>query len=376
MIKWITIVLALIGLAAGIYAVQTTRMTPPELPLVGRPSLNPFVHGIAASGKVEAATRNVAIAAPEPGIVAAVLVEVNQKIRPGDPLFSLDARLVDAERLQAEAALNQAQADLQRLESLPRPEDLLPLDAAVRRATIVRDDAREQWTRADNAFRQGAASVGEHQTIHYARLAAEAALAEVQAQRDRVAAGAWESDLLVARAHVARARAAIAALDVRRQYLTVRSPIEGVVLKRNIEPGEFAQPGPATPPLVIGDLEHLRVRAQVDEHDASRLRLGQPGLANLRSADRREFRLRMLRIEPLAVPKRELSGSIVETVDTRVVEVVFAVEPGGSAVLYPGQLVDVFIDAPPDSDPSPNQPSAPTATAPAETGQSSDSPRR
>jgi hypothetical protein len=54
----------------------------------------------------------------------------------------------------------------------------------------------------------------------------------------------------------------------------------------------------------------------------------------------------MLAIEPLAVPKKQLTGSTQELVDTRVVEVLFAVQPGSpdNIRLYPGQIVDVFID--------------------------------
>ena len=52
----------------------------------------------------------------------------------------------------------------------------------------------------------------------------------------------------------------------------------------------------------------------------------------------------MLRIEPLAEPKVSLSGNTTERVDTRVLEVVFEVIDKGDAPLYPGQLVDVFID--------------------------------
>ncbi len=60
----------------------------------------------------------------------------------------------------------------------------------------------------------------------------------------------------------------------------------------------------------------------------------------------------MLRIEPLAIPKANLSGLATELVDTRVVEAVFRVEPtAGNERLYPGQVVDVFIDCgPPNGD--------------------------
>ena len=54
----------------------------------------------------------------------------------------------------------------------------------------------------------------------------------------------------------------------------------------------------------------------------------------------------MLRIEPLALPKTQLTGLKDELVDTRVIEVVFQVEAGDAAGVrpYPGQVVDVFLE--------------------------------
>ena len=61
----------------------------------------------------------------------------------------------------------------------------------------------------------------------------------------------------------------------------------------------------------------------------------------------------MLRIEPLAEPKVSLSGNTTERVDTRVLEVIFEVTEKGDAPLYPGQLVDVFIEGQPAPSPAP-----------------------
>jgi HlyD family secretion protein len=330
----------------GIYTIQYSNVTPPELPLTGRPSLNPYPHGIAASGKVEAVSRNIAIAAPEPGVVAAVCVEVNQAVQKGDLLFQLDSRLLESERVQAEALLRVAKAELAKLEAAPRREDVAPLEAAVRQAQVRVDDLKDEYARLERALAKGAATEGELQRKLFERQGAEAALAEAQAQRDRIAAGTWDKDLAIARANLDKADAALRALALRLERLSVRAPVAGVVLKRNLEPGEFAQPGAASPALLLGDLSRLRVRAQVDEEDAPRLRPGLAATASVRGAARQEIPLTMLRIEPLALPKRDLTGSIIEVVDTRVVEVLYDLPPGQVVPLYPGQQVDVFIDAP------------------------------
>jgi hypothetical protein len=76
------------------------------------------------------------------------------------------------------------------------------------------------------------------------------------------------------------------------------------------------------------------------------LREGAEAVARIRGPVDAKVPLRMLRIEPLAIPKTNITGSATELVDTRVVEVVFEVVPRESRVrLYPGQAVDVFIEA-------------------------------
>ena len=72
------------------------------------------------------------------------------------------------------------------------------------------------------------------------------------------------------------------------------------------------------------------------------LRTGAAAQARVRGQKAILVPLTMIRIEPLAQPKVQLSGATTERVDTRVLEVLFRVQ--GSATLYPGQLVDVFID--------------------------------
>src|SRR5437763_11750877 len=103
MIKWGSILFAIAGLTVGVYTAATATREAPKVPLDGQPSVNPFDHGIAATGVVEAASRNIAIAAPEAGLVTRVFVEVGQRVKAGDPLFELDPRPPQAELLKAQA---------------------------------------------------------------------------------------------------------------------------------------------------------------------------------------------------------------------------------------------------------------------------------
>jgi HlyD family secretion protein len=346
MIKWITIALAVLGLAMGIWTVATSDEQLPDIPPAQPPSINPFPLGIAASGIVEAGSRNVEVAAPEPGLVTEVLVEVNDKITAGQPLFRLDSRLLEAELVRARAALAVAKQELEMWRSRPRPEDLPPLEAAVAQARAEAEDAADQLRRTEESFAKGAATAGEVQHLRFLAAAAGSALQRAETELARTKAGAWEQEIAVQAELVKQREAEIQALQIRIDRHTVRSPITGHVLKRLIEPGEYAAVGTGTAvALVVGDLDRLNVRAQVDEEDAPQLVPGARGRARLRGAIADEIPLTMIRIEPWAQPKTQITGSTLERVDTRVVEVLFRIDTPKRARVYPGQIVDVFIEA-------------------------------
>lgn len=350
MTKWITIIAAVAGLALAIYAIAVSKREAPEVPLAAAPSINPFEEGIAGTGLVEAASRNIQIAAPEGGLVTGVSADVGQDVKAGDPLFELDSRTLEADLMRARASREAALAALQRLEAQPRPEEIPVLEAAAEAARAAVADASDQYESLSAAAQRSAASDQEVRRRWFALEEARARLAEAEAQLRLARSGAWAQDIAVARARIAETEANIKAIELLIDRRTVRAPIDGTVLKRDIEPGQFAAADVMNPAMVVGDLSRINIRARIDEEDLPRLREGARGVARLRGSAELTVPLEMLRIEPLARPKTDLSGATTERVDTRIVEVVFrvAAEPGaGAPRLYPGQLVDVFIEGAP-----------------------------
>src|SRR5215813_6875992 len=86
MIRWLTILMAVVGVGVALYTVGTAQHEPPKIPLEAEPSINPFQHGFAATGIVESGSRDVQIAAPEAGLAMKVFVEVGDVVKAGDPL--------------------------------------------------------------------------------------------------------------------------------------------------------------------------------------------------------------------------------------------------------------------------------------------------
>lgn len=344
MTRGVTMALAVVGVVIAILAVMASRRQPAVPPPARTPPVSPFASAIAASGLVEAQSRNVALAAPENGLVREVLVQVGDSVAAGEPLLRMDARVLEAQLMEASAAAEIAASQLAQLEKQPRPERVAVLEQSLAAAEARLSDAQTNFDRMSRASERDAATVTELSTAKYLLEARRAERERAAAELALEQAGTWEPDLAVARAQRDSALARVRSLQAQIDRLTVRSPIAGTLLKRSAEPGEYLT-GASSVPLVVGDLSKLRVRARVDEADTPYLRSGAAAKARLRGAGESLIGLTMLRIEPLAAPKRDLTNMPSERVDTRVLEVLFEVEDSGGLLLYPGVLVDVYIEA-------------------------------
>jgi RND family efflux transporter MFP subunit len=219
-------------------------------------------------------------------------VKVAQRVKAGDPLFSIDDRARRADLAVRESKVLEAEANLQ--------------------------DLRAQLTIAENVKDPRAISIDDLNKRRYAVQAGEARLVNARAE-----------------AHATRVD-----LDL----LTVRAPITGEVLQVNIRPGEFAPGGVTAQPLILlGNLDRLHVRVDIDENDAWRFSKESPAVAYIRGNSDLKVGIRFEYVEHYVVPKKSLTGESTERVDTRVMQVVYSFDRKELQVI-PGQLMDVFID--------------------------------
>lgn len=344
MVKWISIVLAVLGVALGVATARTAFEEKPVIPLSRQPSINPYGRGVAALGKIESSEREIEIAAPQQGLVTDVFVSVGDEVKAGMPLFQLDARLLEADLIRAESAVAADEAEIARWHALPRKEDLPPLEAVVEQYRSQVADRTEQLALTKEARTRGAANDRDVSRDQFILDQSKAALKRAEADLAKAVSGGWAPDLVVAQASLARRKAELEALKLLKERLTVRAPRDGVILRREIEPGEYASLESTRPALVLGNPKTLHVRAQVDEEDIALAARMTGAVARTRGAVVEQFNLKLVRIEPYARPKTDLSGSNVERIDTRVIDVVFAIPSAPQAPVYPGQAVDVFID--------------------------------
>ena len=342
--KYVIPLLAVAGVLFAVWtAVQSARPVSPALP-VAEPPEPAFLGKISGSGIIEASSRNISVGSHVSGVVSRVQVKVGDVVKVGDPLFCLDDRRHRAELAVRMEALAGAEARLKRLKEAPRKEELPAARARVKEAEAVLADARAQLDFVEGLRGQGAVSKEEETRRRYALERAEAALVRARADLNLLEAGAWKADIEVAETEVALRRAEADAARVELERLTISAPVEGEVLQVNIRPGEFAQAGPSSQPLVLlGTVDVLHVRVDIDENDAWRFSPQSKAVAYLRGHADFKTDLTFQYVEKYVIPKRSLTGESTERVDTRVLQVIYSFVRKDFPV-YPGQLVDVYIE--------------------------------
>jgi multidrug resistance efflux pump len=347
--KFVLPALALFGVVFSVWTVlRGAQAVPPAQPVVP-PTEAPFGRNVAGAGIVEAATENIAVGPVVPGVVMEVLVKVGDTVKAGQPLFRVDDRDLRSRLITAEAAVAASEARLARLRSFPRPEEIPPAEAAVRADEQTLADARNQLETMQRVVSTDsrAVSMDEVDRRRFAVSVAEARLARSASELALLKAGSWAADLTVQQAEVAAARAEVEAIKLELERRVTRSPIDGRVLQLKVRPGQYAQAAEQGDPLaLLGSVQRLHVRVDVDENDAWRIVPGARAKATVRGNRELSTELRFEQIEPYVVPKRSLTGESTERVDTRVLQVVYSFDPASLPNVYVGQQMDVFIESP------------------------------
>jgi HlyD family secretion protein len=345
--KYVLPLLAVTGVAFALWTVVTSSQPIPAAPPVAQPSQAPFASFVAGVGIIEASTENIAVGTPVSGVVTDIFITVGQAVTAGDPLFKLDDRNLQADLAVRQTSLQQAKERLVRLRSMPRPEEVPEAVARVKESEASLADAKNQLALAESVRDKRAISEDQILRRRYAVQMAEARLAQARAQLALLKAGSWKPDIEVAKAEVAAAEAQVKATETDIERLTIRALVPGQVLQVNIRLGEFAQAGVLqTPLMLLGNVDRLHVRVDIDENDAWRVRSGAPAVAFVRGNREMKTPLQYVRTEPYIVPKRSLTGESTERVDTRVLQLLYSFDRDDLPV-YVGQQMDVFIEAPP-----------------------------
>lgn len=332
------VLMALAGYHVARYSQAQPALSPPVAP-----ARAPFGDTIAGSGVIEPWTENISIGTHLAGVVQEVFVKVGQSVEQGELLLRLDDRQLQADVAVREAMLAAAQAQLEKLEQQPRPEELPGSAARVREAEARLQDEQDRFARSNRLREQKVISDEDFTTRRQSLAVAREQLAKIRADDELLRAGAWKPDLAVARAAVAQARAQLEQARTERDRLSVTAPRAGKILQVKVRAGEYVAQPSSSELMILGHVDPLYVRVDIDEAEIPRFRPGLPARGYVRGDTAHPVDLQFVRVEPYVIPKKSLTGANTERVDTRVLQALYAVQTADRE-FYVGQQLDIFID--------------------------------
>jgi len=247
---------------------------------------------VGVTGTIEATQVDVSVKIT--GRIVERLVKEGDRVTRGQVLVRLDDSELAADVKRLEAALRAAQATLRDLEKGARPQEIEDARAAVSSVEATRTMTEREYQRTEQLFKQNLIAA---QDVDRARQAYEVAKAQEWSARERLALvleGPRPDQIDAARWQVTQAEAALAQARSRLREAIVVSPIDGVVLRKNLEVGETANPG--VPILTLVDPKDVWLRAYVPETEVGRLKVGEPARVRVDAFPDRVFTGRLIEI--------------------------------------------------------------------------------
>jgi HlyD family secretion protein len=296
--KWMIyggIGLALVLLiAGGVFAATRggTKIDPSKLAKVEKGDL---AKSVVATGKVEPIIK-VEVKSKASGIVKKLLVDAGDRVKKGQLLAQLDKDEIQAQveqyraALQAsEASLKGSEADYERAKVDAEGPDVPLLKRAYERATGMEKAGVVSTSALEDAQKNYELALNKQNVSKAQLLVLRAKVAQAQGQ-------------------LAKDRANLAQLEEQLSYTDIESPLDGVVLSRDVEMGDAVSSilvlgSSATLVMTLGDISEVYVKGKVDESDIGRVYLGQPARIKVESFKDKTFNGKVTKISPMGVEK-------------------------------------------------------------------------
>src|SRR2546421_3581732 len=291
----ISVVVAAILLCVGVVFAFTrggTKIDPSKLAKVEKGDL---AKSVVATGKVEPITK-VEVKSKASGIVKKLLVQAGDKVKKGQLLAQLDKEEIQAQVAQsqaelqaAEASMKGAEADYERAKVDAEGPDVPLLKRAFVRAEGMAKEGVVSASALDDAQKNYDMSVNK-QNVSKAQLQVlQAKIGQSQAQ-------------------VAQDRANLKQLEEQLGYTTITSPIDGIILSRDVDVGDAVSSilvlgSSATLVMTLGDTSEVYVKGKVDESDIGKVYMGQPARIKVESYKDKTFTGKVNKISPMGVEK-------------------------------------------------------------------------
>ncbi len=252
------------------------------------------------------------------GQIVEILADYNSQVKAGQVVARLNSDQIRTRRDAAQADVMQARADLlvkraqldrARSTRLKANSTVKDLEAQRDRVAAQLADAKRTFERQTELFSRGA---GSQQTLDTARTQLEVQTATLASSEAQVASAKAElngldADILLAEGQVKSGEALIAQREAKLKDILIdlertdiRSPVDGVVVQRQVDLGQTVAASLSTPTLfqIAQDLRTIDIYANVDEADVGRLKTGQPASFTVNAYPNRTFegRVAMVRL--------------------------------------------------------------------------------
>ena len=291
----ITVVIVVVLLGVGgvfAYSHGGTKIDPSKLAKVEKGDL---AKSVVATGKVTPITK-VEVKSKASGIVKKLYVEYGDKVKKGQLLAQLDKDEIQAQVDQSRAALQAAeanltssQADYERAKVDAEGPDVPLLKRQYDRNIEMAKDGVVSASALDDADRNYKMALNKQNVAKAQVMVLKAKIAQSQAE-------------------MARDKANLAQLEEQLSYTDIVSPIDGIVLSRDVEMGDAVSSilvlgSSATLVMTLGDTSEVYVKGKVDESDIGKVYLGQPARIKVEAFKDKTFYGKVTKISPMGVEK-------------------------------------------------------------------------
>jgi HlyD family secretion protein len=287
----VAIVLVFVGALAA-FNRGGTKIDPSKLAKVEKGDL---AKSVVATGKVTPITK-VEVKSKASGIVKKLYVEYGDTVKKGQLLAQLDKDEIQAQVDQSRAALQSSEANLA---SSQADYERAKVDAEGPDVPLL----KRQYDRSVEMAKDGVVSAS---TLDDADKNYQMALNKQNVSKAQVIV--LKAKIAQAQADVVHNRANLAQLEEQLSYTDIVSPIDGIVLSRDVEMGDAVSSilvlgSSATLVMTLGDTSEVYVKGKVDESDIGKVYLGQPARIKVESFKDKTFYGKVTKISPMGVEK-------------------------------------------------------------------------
>jgi HlyD family secretion protein len=311
-----------------------------------------------APGRIEPKGGELRIGAQATGKLVELYARLNDKVMAGDLLARIDDEDLQARLVAAEAEVSVRKRERDGENSSGQAKERRTADDAVAASERALFSARRELDRVAIAARVGSLTAEDVTKVRTNvaawndKVAADRANArKVHAQSGMPLQTRLESGLALARAELSQVETGI-------QRTRVRAVTDGTVLQVIAKVGETVAPSAEAALLTVGDMSSLRVRAELEERDVSKVRVGQTVVVRSDAFPGRDFAGKVVIVAQALAPPRLASRGVRRPNDVDVLDVQIDID--GETPLMPGMRVDAFF-APASTAQADAQPDAPVA---------------